>query len=69
MSSNNTRTVQANGGGVGFTGLLFILFLGLKLTGVIAWPWLWVFAPLWIPAAFAALVLLILFLTVIAFRH
>ena len=24
-----------------------ILFIALKLTGVIAWPWLWVLAPLW----------------------
>jgi hypothetical protein len=31
--------------------LLFLLFLGLKLGGVIAWSWVWVFAPLWIPAA------------------
>lgn len=29
--------------------LLFVLFLGLQLTGHITWPWLWVFAPLWIP--------------------
>lgn len=34
--------------GVGFGTLLFLLFLGLKLGGVIAWSWLWVFAPLWI---------------------
>ena len=29
--------------------LLFLLFLGLKLGGVIAWSWLWVTAPLWVP--------------------
>lgn len=28
--------------------LLFVVFLVLKLTGVIAWSWLWVTAPLWI---------------------
>ncbi len=27
--------------------LLFILFLVLKLVGVIAWSWVWVTAPLW----------------------
>lgn len=32
-----------------FTGLLFLLFLGLKLTGYIAWSWVWVTAPLWMP--------------------
>lgn len=28
--------------------LLFVVFLVLKLTGVIAWPWLYVTMPLWI---------------------
>lgn len=36
--------------GIGFLGLLTVLFVGLKLTGQIAWSWVWVFAPLWIPA-------------------
>jgi hypothetical protein len=27
--------------------LLFLVFLVLKLTGNIAWSWLWVTAPLW----------------------
>lgn len=36
-------------GGIGFLGLLTILFIGLKLTGHIAWSWLWVLSPLWIP--------------------
>jgi len=36
-------------GGIGFAGALFLLFLGLKLGGVIDWRWLWVFAPIWIP--------------------
>lgn len=27
--------------------LLFLLFLGLKLTGNIDWSWWWVFAPIW----------------------
>ena len=33
--------------GMGFIEALGILFIALKLTGVIAWPWLWVLAPLW----------------------
>lgn len=31
--------------------VLTILFVTLKLVGVIAWSWLWVLAPLWIPFA------------------
>ena len=34
--------------GPGFASLLTLLFIALKLTGVIAWPWVWVLAPLWI---------------------
>lgn len=34
-------------------GSLFILFLILKLTGVITWSWIWVTAPLWIPVVLA----------------
>lgn len=34
---------------VGFLPLLALLFIGLKLGGVIAWSWLWVLSPLWMP--------------------
>ena len=33
---------------IGFCGLLFIVFLVLKLMGVIAWSWLWVTSPIWL---------------------
>ena len=33
--------------GISFPGLLFIVFLVLKLCNVINWSWWWVFAPLW----------------------
>lgn len=46
------QTVQTTGsGGIGFGGLLAIVFIVLKLTGVIAWSWWWVLSPLWIPFA------------------
>ena len=45
------QTVEVKSGGVGFAGLLAILFIGLKLGHVIAWSWWWVLSPLWIPAA------------------
>lgn len=35
-------------GGVGFVGTLTILFIGLKITGIITWDWIWVLSPLWI---------------------
>lgn len=46
-----------SGGGIGFTGALFIVFLVLKLTHVVNWSWVWVFAPLWIDLVIAAIIL------------
>lgn len=43
MSSNNSSN-----GGIGFAGLLTIVFIILKLTHVIDWSWVWVLAPAWI---------------------
>ena len=42
--------------GIGFIGLLTLLFIGLKLTGYIAWSWVWVWAPIWGAAVIIALV-------------
>jgi hypothetical protein len=36
---------------------LFIIFLILKLCNVIAWSWVWVTAPIWIPLALVFLVM------------
>ena len=42
MSTTTTST------GIGFPGLLTVLFIGLKLTGHINWSWWWVLSPIWI---------------------
>lgn len=49
-------------GGIGFLGLLTVLFIGLKLTGHVTWSWWWVLAPLWMGAAFFLAVLIVIFL-------
>lgn len=52
--------VKVNGG-IGFGGLLAIVFIVLKLTKVIDWSWWWVTCPLWIPVAiFVVLVIIVL---------
>lgn len=61
MSDNKTTS-----SGIGFFGLLAILFIALKLTGVIAWSWLWVLAPIWIPFVIVVFVLIIAGIVVIA---
>jgi hypothetical protein len=40
--------MKNNHGSIGLGPLMFLLFLGLKLTGHIDWSWWWVTAPLWI---------------------
>ena len=34
--------------GIGFVGLLTIVFITLKLLKVISWSWWWVLSPIWI---------------------
>jgi hypothetical protein len=63
MKNNNNEVNVSLGGG--FSGLLFIAFLILKLCNVITWSWWWVTAPLWIPVAFV-LVVLIIYIIVLA---
>ena len=55
---NNNEEVNITIGG-GFSGLLFIAFLILKLCNVISWSWWWVTAPLWMPVAFVIVVSII----------
>ena len=56
-----SKQSSSSSGGLGFTGLLTILFIGLKLTGYIAWSWWWVLSPLWIGFSLAFLVLVAVF--------
>ena len=66
MSKSNSNLSKS--GGIGFMGLLTILFIALKLLGVIDWAWIWVLSPLWIsgcvlfPLAVAVWVMLSLLL-------
>lgn len=56
MSNSNTQD-----GGIGFTGLLTILFIGLKLGDVIDWSWWWVLSPLWLPIIVTLVILAVCF--------
>ena len=48
-------------GGIGFTGLLTIAFIVLKLCGVINWAWVWVLSPLWISLGLTVFILVLVF--------
>ncbi len=58
MKENNSNS------GIGFVGLLTIVFIVLKLTKVISWSWLWVLSPLWISLVIGLLLIIIYFIIV-----
>jgi hypothetical protein len=53
----SSTSSSSSSSGIGFTGLLTITFIVLKLIHKIGWSWVWVLSPLWIGAAVGALIL------------
>ena len=51
---------SSSSSGIGFTGLLTVLFIGLKLTGFIDWSWWWVLSPVWISLSLVVMLLAII---------
>ena len=47
-------------GTIGVGTIALVVFVILKLTGLIGWSWWWVLSPLWIPLAILAAVLLVI---------
>ena len=45
---------------LGLAEALTILFVALKLCGVIDWPWLWVVSPIWITLLFVAFIAVVI---------
>lgn len=56
MSSNR----NSGSSGIGICGVLTIVFIVLKLVGVINWSWLWALCPLWIDILLTIIVLVII---------
>ena len=50
---------SSNSKGIGFTGLLTIVFITLKLLGKITCSWVWVLCPIWIWIAIIVIVLIV----------
>ena len=64
MNENN-NTVS---GGIGFGGVLQIVFIVLKLLGVINWSWVWVLSPLWIGTGLSVVIFIVCLIIVTAFN-
>lgn len=60
MTSNNK-----SGNGLSLTAVLLIVFLVLKLTNNINWPWYWVLSPIWLPFALVIGLIFIAFLIIV----
>ena len=57
MSSSSKSS--SSGGGVGIPTVIQIVFIILKVVGVIKWSWFWVLSPTWISILVVILVFLI----------
>lgn len=60
--SENKTTASIS---IGFTELLLLTFIILKLCNVINWSWWWVLAPLWIPTALVLAIFLVAFIVIV----
>lgn len=58
---NNENNVNVSSG-IGFMGVLQIVFIVLKLVKVINWSWIWVLSPTWIPFSITVICLLIVWI-------
>lgn len=59
------KKTSSTSSGIGFCGLLTIVFITLKLLDKIDWSWWWVLSPVWLPIALAAGIY-VLFLIIMA---
>ena len=50
-----------------FLILLTIVFTVLKLTGLVAWSWWWVLAPIWAPVLFGTVFLTIVLISIVVY--
>lgn len=64
--NNNKTSSSSSSSRIGFCGLLTVAFIVLRLLGVITWHWIWIVAPLWVPAV---LWIMFIILWLIALNH
>jgi len=61
-------TSSSSSSGIGFVGLLTIVFITLKLLGKITWSWFWVLSPIWISTVIALVILSIILILYIKYN-
>lgn len=60
----SSETKVSYSGGIGFSGLLTIVFIILKLIGKIDWSWWWVLSPLWITFMLCMLIFILMIIVI-----
>ena len=65
MSDSNNNRSSAAGGGLNILGVVEIVFIILKLLGIINWSWWIVLIPLWIDLGITLLVILVIIVAII----
>ena len=63
---NNSNTSSS---GLGLGGVLTVVFVVLKLVGVINWSWWWVLSPIWISLAATLVIALFCVMACVIFRR
>lgn len=63
MHNTNTNV------GLGFFEVLTVVFVVLKLIGVINWSWLWVLAPIWIPLSITLVISFIIIIVKVVLKR
>lgn len=51
---------NSSSSGLGLLDVLTVIFIVLKLLGVIGWSWVWVLCPFWIQLVILAIVLIVI---------
>lgn len=65
MYNNRNENKTTVNGGVGFFGLLQVVFIALKVAKVIDWSWWLVFLPTWIELGLCLIVIIVALVIVV----
>ncbi len=65
----DNRNSKPTNGGIGVCTVLFLIFLVLKLVGVIDWSWWWVTSPIWIPIALGVVIFIVAFIVLFIINY
>jgi len=66
MSTKTNNNIGNNG--VGFVGLLTVVFVTLKLLDKIDWSWWWVLSPIWLSTLIFIMIFFIGFIIFIIYK-